>query len=219
MTTVKDVIVIGAGGFARELLWLFEEINADARSWNVLGFVDNDPALKATEPCGVPVLGDDEWLIAHAPKSAKLICGTGSPRVRRKVADKFAVAGFEFATVVHPTARMSKFVELGAGTIVTAGDILTTQIRIGAHCLLNLDCTIGHDCTLGDYCVVSPGAHISGAVTLGKGVEIGTGACIIQGKSIGEWSVIGAGSVVVSDLPAHVTAVGVPCKVIKTHPV
>ena len=217
MSEVTDVAIVGAGGFAREALWVFEESNAESHRWNVLGYVDNDSELQDAEICGVPVLGNDDWIKEHLPHSVKLLSAIGSPRARKAVASKMSGWGFRFCSVVHPSARMSRFVEIGEGTIVTAGNIITTQIRLGNHVLMNLDCTVGHDSVINDYCVVSPGAHISGNVTLGEGVELGTGACVIPGKRIGDWSIIGAGSVVVKDIPSHVTAVGLPCRVIKSH--
>jgi acetyltransferase-like isoleucine patch superfamily enzyme len=99
--------------------------------------------------------------------------------------------------------------------VITAGCILTNQIRIGAHVHLNLDSTIGHDVLVEDFVTVAPGVHISGNVTLGGGNNIGTGAAIIQGVRIGAGSVVGAGAVVTEDVPPDVVAVGVPARVIK----
>jgi sugar O-acyltransferase (sialic acid O-acetyltransferase NeuD family) len=214
---MKDVVILGGGGFAREAYWVFLEANAERKEWNVLGFLNDNPAAHGTELCDLPVLGGLAWLEKHARPGLQALCAVGSPRTRKRLVERAAALGVEFCRVIHPSARVSRWVEIGPGTIITAGNILTTQIRVGAHVLLNLDCTVGHDSLLGDYCTVHPGGHISGTVHLGEGVEFGTGAAIIQGKSVGEWSVIGAGAVVTSDIPAHVTAVGVPCRVIKQH--
>ena len=212
-----DVVILGAGGFARETYWVFEEDNQEKKKWNVLGFLDDNPKLHGTELCDIPVLGGFNWLEQNLSKNLKVICGVGNPRSRRAIAARARTLGFDFCTVVHPSARMSRWVELGAGAIVTAGNILTTQIKIGAHTILNLDTTVGHDTSIGAYCNINPGCHISGCVKFGDGVDFGTGAVIIHGKSVGEWSIIGAGAVVAEDIPSNVTAVGVPCRVIKNH--
>jgi len=214
---MTGVVILGAGGFARETYWVFLEDNAEKKKWNVMGFVDDNPKLHGTELCDIPVLGGFEWLEQNAGKNFQVICGVGNPRLRKAIAARASALGFDFCTVVHPAVRMSRWVELGAGSIVTAGSILTTQIKIGPHTIVNLDTTIGHDTIVGAYCNINPGCHISGCVKFGDGVDFGTGAVIVHGKSVGDWSIIGAGAVVAEDIPSHVTAVGVPCRVIKNH--
>lgn len=158
-----------------------------------------------------PVLGSFDWLAAHSTQ-VKAICGIGSPATRQKMIRQAGEIGVEFFSVIHPRAITTRWLTLGEGSIITAGCILTNNITIGNHVHLNLDCTVGHDAVLEDFVTVSPGVHISGNVTLKQGCFIGTGANIIEGKTIGEESVIGAGSVVVKDIPDHVTAVGIPAK-------
>jgi sugar O-acyltransferase (sialic acid O-acetyltransferase NeuD family) len=214
---VKDVVILGAGGMARETLWVFREDNEEKTKWNVLGFVDDNPKLQGATLCDVPVLGGFDWLERNAGKNFELISGVGNPRIRKAFAERAAALGLRFCSVIHPSARMSRWVEIGPGTIVAAGINLTTQIKLGPHTLLNLDCTVGHDTVIGAYCNINPGCHISGTVKFGEGVYFGTGAVIIQGKSIGEWSTIGAGAVVTQDIPAHVTAAGPGCRIIRRH--
>jgi sugar O-acyltransferase (sialic acid O-acetyltransferase NeuD family) len=110
---------------------------------------------------------------------------------------------------------MTEFVTLGEGVIICAGCILTNQITIGNHVIINLDVTIGHDSIIEDFCTLSPGVHISGRNKIGEGANVGTGAVTIQGIVIGRWSIIGAGAVVAQDIPDKVVAVGVPAKPIK----
>lgn len=216
---MTDVVILGAGGFARETYWVFLDDNLEKRRWNVLGFIDDNPSLHGTTLCDLPVLGGFEWLSKSAKSGWQAICGVGTPHTRKLLAERVAALGLGFCTVIHPSARLSRWVEIGPGTIITAGNVLTTQIKLEPHVLLNLDCTVGHDTIIGPYCNINPGCHISGSVRLGEGVDLGTGAAVIQGKTIGDWSIIGAGAVVTSDIPAHVTAVGVPCKVVKQHAV
>jgi sugar O-acyltransferase (sialic acid O-acetyltransferase NeuD family) len=214
---VTDVVILGAGGFARETYWVFLEDNVEKKKWNVLGFVDDAPQMQGKILCDLPVVGGFGWLEQNARTDLRVICGVGNPRTRKLLVERAAALGLAFCTLIHPAVRMSRWVEIGAGTIIAAGNILTTQIKLGPHVLLNLDCTVGHDTVIGAYCNINPGCHISGNVTLGEGVDFGTGAVIIQGKSVGDWSIVGAGAVVAADIPAHVTAVGIPCRVIKHH--
>ena len=101
--------------------------------------------------------------------------------------------------------------------MITAGSILTNQIRIGNHVHINLDCTIGHDAILQDFTTLAPGVHVSGNVAFGHGCYVGTGANILEKLHIGEWSIIGAGSTITKDVPANTTVVGLPGIVVKTR--
>ena len=104
---------------------------------------------------------------------------------------------------------------VGEGSIICAGTILTTDIKIGRHVILNLCCTVGHDSLIGDFCSFMPAVNISGEVNIGEGVYVGTGAKIINQLEIGEETIVGAGAVVAKSLPAKCTAVGIPAKPIR----
>jgi sugar O-acyltransferase (sialic acid O-acetyltransferase NeuD family) len=212
---MEKVVILGAGGFAREVLWVFEEGNRVEPRWEILGFIDEDISKKGKMLCNLPVLGDFTWFDNRASYDIKVISGTGNCRTKLHFAEKAACLGLEFCSVIHPSVLMSNYVEVGEGTVITAGNIITTQVKIGNHVTINLDCTIGHDVIIGDYCTIAPGCHISGNVKFEEGVDFGTGATIIQGRSVGAWSKIGAGGVVLDEIPGNVTAVGVPAKVVR----
>ncbi|MGH7625559.1 MAG: hypothetical protein ACREOJ_09600 [Gemmatimonadaceae bacterium] len=113
--------------------------------------------------------------------------------------------------------EMSRFVELGEGTIVCAGCILTVNIAIGRHVHLNLDCTIGHDAVLEDFVTLAPGVHVSGCVKIERGAYLGTGAVVINGTQVrplvvGAGAIVGAGAVVTKNVSPGVTVVGVPAR-------
>lgn len=215
---MQKVVILGAGGFAREVLWVFREANEVNHQWEVLGFIDENPESHGKMICDLPILGDFEWL-KNADKSViKVVCGVGGPRTKKYFVEKAKGLGFKFCSVIHPDVRMSAYVKIGNGTVITAGNIITTQVRIGNHVSLNLDCTLGHDDAIEDYCNIAPGVHISGNVTLKEGADIGTGAVILQGLTIGKWSIIGAGAAVIDDISDNVTAVGIPARVVRGHP-
>jgi len=151
---------------------------------------------------------------------AKVVGGVGSPKTRQRLMEKSAAAGFGFATIVHPRVERSQWIEIGSGTVICAGNILTTNIVLGQHVQINLDCTVGHDVIMGDYVTLAPGVHISGYVHLGQRAYVGTGAVIINGTRdaslvIGDDVVIGAGACVVKSVPAGLTVIGVPAKPLK----
>ena len=214
---MKNVVILGAGGFAREVLWVFKDANEENREWKVLGFIDENLENQGKVLCELPILGGFDWFKSKKYIDISAICAIGSPRVKKRMVEKAKDIGLKFCSIIHPSVKMSKYVEVGDGTIITAGNILTSQIKVGNHVIINLDCTIGHDSIIEDYCTVAPGVHISGNVHLEKGVDFGTGGVIIQGITLGAWSIIGAGAAVVEDIPSNVTAVGIPAKIIKKH--
>jgi sugar O-acyltransferase (sialic acid O-acetyltransferase NeuD family) len=218
--TSRKVVIIGAGGFGRELLDVFDACNQDKNQYDVLGFiVQKEYAQPGSIVNDRPILGDFDWLEKHS-RNVYAICGVGDPHHKRRLTKIAADLSVRFCpSVIHPLACKSRWVELGDGSVITAGCILTTQIKIGEHVHVNLDCTIGHDTTICDYATVAPGVHVSGKVLLGEGCYIGTGANIIEKLNIGEWSVVGAGSAIVKDVPANTTVVGVPGKIIKEREV
>ncbi|MEM7160145.1 MAG: acetyltransferase [Myxococcota bacterium] len=207
-----EVVIIGAGGFGREVLDVLHAINAQAPTFEIRGFVVEPGFQEPGERIhGVPVLGYFDWLERNAGR-VRALCGVGAPAVRRRMVETAASFGVEFANAVHPRATMSRWVRLGAGTIVTAGCILTNDIAVGEHVHLNLASTVGHDVVIEDTVTVSPGVHVSGNVRLAEGSFLGTGANLIEGVHVGSWSVVGAGATVIEDVPANATVVGVPAR-------
>lgn len=209
-----DIVVYGTGGFAREVHQIISDVNRDQLKWNFLGFIDDDDNKWGAEIHGYPVLGGLDWLRNNS--SVHVAIGIGSPVVRRRVALRIEQAcKSTLATLIHPLAWIGSHVEIGEGSIICAGTLITTDVRIGRCVILNLDCTVGHDSVLEDFVTVAPSVNISGGVRVGVGCDLGTGSAVIQGIEIGSWTIVGAGAVVIRSLPPNVTAVGVPAKVVK----
>ena len=208
-------VILGAGGHAREVFDVLTAAQEAGEPLEVMGFLDDDPKKWRQVLNGVPILEGLTWMSQREPGAQIGICGIGKPLARMQAVARYTKAGLPFGLAVHPRATVTKFVDIGEGAVLTAGCVLTNRINLGRHVHVNLNATIGHDCSIGDYCTIAPGANISGNVRLGMGVDVGTGAAILQGLSIGDWAIIGAGAVVISDIPAGATAVGVPARVIK----
>ncbi len=211
-----DVVIYGGGGFAREVAWLVNSLKEDCKK--VVCFVDDDKERHGLFLNDIPILNLEEaW--ASFP-NARIVGGIGSPGTRELVMNKAKELGFDFLSLIHPNVEMSKWVEIGDGVVICAGNILTTNITLHDHVQINLDCTIGHDVIMGKYATLAPGVHLSGNVHLGKRVYIGTGAIVINGTKenpiiIDDDAVVGAGACVIKNVPSGDTVVGIPAKSIK----
>lgn len=207
----QNLIVVGGGGFGREVLWLA----SDCPEWEPLGFLDDAKELQGRTISGAPLLGTvADWI--RFP-DAHFVIGVGSPRARLAIYTAMKKYGApSFATLIHPSVCKSRFVTFGEGCMATAGCILTTQIAIGRHCILDRSVTVGHDCTMGDFCTVAPLVPISGNVHLADGAEIGTGASIRQGIKIGRGAMVGMGAVVTKDVGEAEIVVGSPAARLRT---
>lgn len=212
----SSVVILGAGGLAREAYWVFCDVNdKGSAAWKVLGFLEENPDKWGGRLCGIPVLSGFGWFQNIAGDELKVICALGSPEGKSSMVGRAEQIGLSFCTVVHPSVQSSKFVQIGIGTVITAGCVITTQVEIGDHVYLNLDTTVGHDCIIEDFVNVAPGCHLSGNVHLHQGADLGTGAVVIQGISVGKGAIVGAGAVVTQDVPDNAVVVGVPAKVIR----
>lgn len=212
---MKDLCIIGAGGFGREVAWLVERINAVKPTWNLLGFIDDNKSKHGSYEDGYPVLGDCNFL-GKQSHEVWVVCAIGTAKVRKTVIEKcHSCLNVQFATLIDPSVLISERVKIGTGTIICAGTVITVDISIGNHVIINLDCTLGHDDIIHDFVTIYPSVNVSGMVEIGECTELGTGTQIIQGKKVGNESIVGAGAVVVKDIPDKCTAVGSPAKPIR----
>lgn len=210
----EDLVIVGAGGFAREAAWIALQ---QPERWRVRGFLDDSPNLKGGKALGLPILGTVASF--RAQHDAKFVIASGSPRIRddlRRVTS--ALADDRFALLIDPSVRHHESVRVGAGSIICAGVVATVEIQIGKHVIVNLNSTIGHDCRIGDFCTIAPQAALSGQVVCEDGVEIGTAAAIRQGTHIGRGAMIGMGAVVTRDVGANECVVGNPARLLRTLP-
>lgn len=212
---MRDIVILGAKGFGKDLLCLLENNNRDNMQWNILGFVDSEKS--GEEPVkGYGIIGDDAWLL-HYPHPIHVACGLGNPALRRKVVQiyKSEANNISFPVLISNTADVSEHTELGEGCVICSGVRVAPNVKLGAFTALNLNCTVGHDTTIQEFCMVNPGANVSGNVWIGNDCEIGTGACIIQGKRLGSKTIAGAGSVIIRDVPGYCTVVGNPGRMLE----
>jgi sugar O-acyltransferase (sialic acid O-acetyltransferase NeuD family) len=213
----RPIVIFGAGGLGREVLLLLRQLNTAGANWDVRGFYDDQPPAVPTV-AGLPYLGSSADLNATTEPLAVAVA-VGSSRSRAAVVARLTSGQLSFPALVHPAVGLAAYqrINLGEGCIIQQGCILTCDIALGRFVLLNLGCTVGHDAVLEDFCSLMPHVNIGGAAQLGAGTYLGTNATVIHAVQVGAGATIGAGAVVVRDLPAGVTAVGVPAKAMNNY--
>lgn len=208
---MKDIYIVGASGFGREVAWLIEELE----EWNIAGFIDDNKNIQGNIINGIVVADTVDFLL-HQNKNTNVVIAIGNPKVRAKIYDKLqSNRNIIFPNIIAKDVRLSNTIKMGIGNIICSHSILTVNIAFGNFNHVNLDCTIGHDVILKDFITVYPSVNVSGNVEINNYCEIGTGSQIIQGKIITDNVVIGAGATVVKNINESGTYIGVPSKRIK----
>lgn len=214
-----NCVILGGGGHTKGLI---DSILAAKLNYKIVGILDPDSEKWGREILGVKVIGGDELLVSmFADGVGNFIVGLGGagdckPRMRLY---QFAInTGLAPLPVIHPTAYISPFAKLGNGTQIMPQVTVMPGVKISDNVILNTNAIIEHDCSVDSHSHVSSGAHLAGDVRIGVCSHIGIGAVIKQGITIGDYVVIGAGAVVVKDVPANLTVVGNPAKILhKKH--
>lgn len=213
---MKNIAIIGAGGFGREVKTILDSINKVTPSYFFVGFYD-EGLQKGEIVNGFPVLGGVED-INEINEDCSIVIAIGDPKIKFSIFNKIRNTKIDFPNVIHPNVLISDdFVDIGVGNIICAGCIITCNIVIKDFVILNLMCTVGHDTTIASFSSFMPSVNISGEVLIEERVYVGTGAKIINQLEIGQNTIVGAGAVVSKSLPENCTAVGIPAKPIKFH--
>lgn len=212
---MKDLVIIGAGDFGKEVAWLIEDINAKEDTYNILGFLDDDKDKIDQTYNGYRCIGNIDSLIdLNQEQTVYAVIALQDGTIRKAIVDR--LSGFEnWETIIHPSVNVSNTSQIGRGCIVCAGSNISVNTVISEHCLFNLSTTIGHDCNIGKYTSAMSGSCICGHVTIGEGAYLATNSTVIPGKKVGSHATVGAGSVVIRNVREDTTVVGVPAKVVR----
>lgn len=214
----KELYIIGAGDFGREIVALVKRINAwennEENKYNIIGFIDDNKLLQNSYIDELPVIGNLDYL-NEINRPVNAVCSVATGTIREKIVNKITNKNVKFPVLKDPSVILFDDMEIGEGSIICANSVISINVTIGKHCIINLGCTLGHDVVLSPFCTVNPGTNISGKVLCERCVDIGTGTKIIQGLTIKENTTIGAGTVVIRDIQSNVTAVGNPARIVK----
>jgi len=213
MSTPQDIVVFGAGGYAR--------VAADAAEasggWRVLAFVDRDPAP------GASLLGRPVWpessVLAGGQFSGACLVAIGDNFQRQRLSERIGTErpDLTYATAIHPRATVSRHAQIGAGSVLLAGVVVNALASLGKHVTIYSNAVVEHDCILEDFVTLAPGAALGGAVRIGARTFVGLGTTICHGRTIGADCVTGAHATILRDLPACVTAVGTPARIVRNR--
>jgi sugar O-acyltransferase (sialic acid O-acetyltransferase NeuD family) len=210
---LKGLLLIGAGGFARETLELVRAVNAASPTWDVLGLLDDDPATHGRRIGGVEIVGPSEAVHDHPDA---LVCATVAspidPGRRLRLAKRLGLPAERYATLVHPAAVVPGSAALGAGSILHATTVLTADVAVGAHVAVMPAVVLTHDDVVGDGVTFGAGARVAGGVTIEAGAYIGSGALIREDLVVGAGAVVGMGAVLTRSVPAGEVWAGNPAR-------
>lgn len=213
---MRDLLIAGAGGLARETASAVAAINAVGPQWTLRGFLDDDPTLHGTTVSGVPVIGPLDAVADH-PDAALVVCiaNPRNPGVRGLVTRRLGLPGDRYATIVHPSASVGTGCSVGPGSVILAQTVLTADVRVGAHVAVMPQVVLTHDDEVGDFATIASGVRVSGGVVIGAAAYLGTGALIRESLRIGARSIVGMGSVLLRDVPAGEVWAGNPARLIR----
>jgi sugar O-acyltransferase (sialic acid O-acetyltransferase NeuD family) len=203
---MKRLAILGASGHGKVVADA-----AAAAGWDEMVFYDDAWPRRGTNGRWA-VAGDTAILVDALHDYDGVIVGVGSNRTRLDLTRRLVGSGAHLVSVIHPRAEISRYAEIGVGTVAFAGAVINVDTSVGQGCIINTGATVDHDCALADAVHLSPGAHLAGGVKVGEASWVGIGACVKQLVTIDSDVTVGAGAVVVSHVPAEQTVVGVPAK-------
>lgn len=212
MTT--RLVIVGAGGFGREVFGIIQALEAGGSSWDLEGFVDDSPRpsdAMRIDDLGSRIIGSIADLASRREPYGAVIA-IGSPVDRMKIAKALSRSPVSFPNLIHPQATLGPRVKLSNGVVIAPGARLSTNVSVGCHVHIDQNVTVGHDSVLGDLCRLNPQACVSGSVEIGSGATIGASAVVLQGLRIGAMATIGAGACVVRNVGSDIVVKGVPAR-------
>lgn len=209
---MKDIIIVGASGFGRELAYTIEEINKEKRTWNIKGFIDDN--LNALDGTGssYSILGTiKEWNPSGGEVYAIAIA---TPKIKEKIVSKLKAEGAEFVSIVAPSVSIGSSSRIGEGAVIFGQCGISVNVEIGDFVFLNSLVGVGHDAVIGAYSMIGPKCCISGHTKVGKGVTMGALSSTYPGITVGDYATIGMNSSAIRKVKPNTTVVGVPAKIL-----
>lgn len=196
---MKKILIIGAGGFGRELLQWIKDINDVMPTWEIAGFLDDNLRALDNVKCDYQVIGRIlDWQPADDEEFALAL---GEPKIKEIIVTSMKARGAVFASVIHPTATLTQFSKYGEGLVMFPHSKLSVNSCVGDFVTI-LSSGIGHDVEIGDHTTISGACSILPNVKIGKRVFLAANVAIANNLTIGDDAYIGLGSIVINDVAA-----------------
>lgn len=212
---MKEIVILGAGDFGKEVAWLIEDINKVKPTYIILGYLDDDENKIGQILNGYSCLGTIGYLTELNKKHhACAVIATQDGDIRKKFVNMFPEFN-DWETLIHPSVNCSDTSILGKGCIVCANNNISVNTKIGNQVIMNLSVTMGHDCEIGDYVSIMSGTVVSGHVKIKDNAYLGSNSTVVPNMTIGEHAKVGAGSVVIRNVKNNITVMGVPAKLLR----
>lgn len=216
---IRELLLVGASGFAREAAETVRAINDRAPTFDLLGYLDDNPDKRGELITGARVLGPIDAVDEHP--NAQLVLCTGRPDnyiSRRLLSERLDLDEERYATIIHPSATIGSSCRVGAGSVLLAHCDLTADVVVGRHVAVMPQVALTHDVRVGDFATIASGVRVGGAAQIGAGAYIGSGACLREDITVGDRSMIGMGSIVTRDVPAERLWYGSPARDVSPAP-
>jgi sugar O-acyltransferase (sialic acid O-acetyltransferase NeuD family) len=209
---MKKLIIVGAGGFGREVYAWAKGHPDTGKVWELAGFLDDDTAVLDGYNYPVGVIGS---ITGHQPAADEVfVCAIGAPMIKKKVCQALLARSATFISLVHPSVILGENVQLGLGVVLCPRVTLTADITIGDFAAINCHSSAGHDVVVGDWATISGHCDLTGNTRYGTGAFLATGVRIVPGKSVGDFAYVGAGSVVIRSVKDGQKVFGNPARVL-----
>ncbi len=202
---MRDLFIVGAGGFGREAIWTVERINtfAGEKVWNIIGYADDDPKWKKGDNFeGYPILGSVETASKDNP-GASVFVAIGN---NAKRADLYRrLRGHDFPVLIDPKAQISPTTDYRHGTYIAAGAVVQVGAELGKFVLVGANAVVSHDAVIGDFANIGPGTVIASGVKVGDAVSFYANVATMPWITIGAGASVSCGAAVKGDVPDGAT--------------
>lgn len=205
---MKNLIIIGASGFGREIYHLATQCKGYNSEFQIGGFIDDKLGALQEFSGYPPFLGTVDGYVIQ-PHDV-FVCAKGFTQYKKQHVENIQRKGGSFYTLIHPSAIINPHVVIGQGVIIQANVFISCEVRIGDFVAIQPYCAIGHDSQIGAFSHFNAYAFMGGYAQCAEGVTLHTGAKVLPRKKVGAWATVGAGSVVMRNVKTEVTVFGMP---------
>jgi len=204
----QKLVIVGAGSVGCFLAYNMQEFET---SYDIIGFLDDDPQKSGKRIAGYPVLGNIDY-INQLSKNTFFAVGVADPQARKTLVDKIQAKGFSFPPFISRHTWISNEVAIGKGAIIYPGTTINYESSLSDFVIINMNCAIGHNTAIGSFCTLAPGVKTAGFTIMDECTEVGIGAATRQNIRIGKHCIVGGQSMVIKDVPDYSVVAGIPAK-------